>query len=91
MPMPGIKVNLQILHSAAEVRAVYLRQYRRRVEFIAFYSPKANTVYISAPDVTLRVVGHELGHSVIEHYFHPSPPVNIHELMAQYVEKYIDE
>ena len=59
------------------------------VDYIAFYSPKKNTVFYAAAKTKLRVVAHEIGHVVAEHYFAISPPPKIHEVLAQYAESHI--
>jgi hypothetical protein len=54
-----------------------------------FYSTGKDTVYLSVPDTGLKVVAHEVGHVVVEKYFKTKPPVKVHELLAQFVEKHI--
>ncbi|HHN65339.1 MAG TPA: hypothetical protein ENK09_08280 [Nitrospirae bacterium] len=83
--------RIVLLDDDNEVRAVYRRQYNKSVNYIAFYSPQEKTVYISVDDVELRVLAHEIAHVVIDHYFGVAPPVKIHEVLAQYVEKHLED
>ncbi|WP_459925692.1 hypothetical protein [Desulfatiferula olefinivorans] len=55
------------------------------------FASRQDRVYLSVPDTTLRVVAHEVGHVVVEKYFKTRPPEKIHELLAQFVEKHIDD
>ncbi|MFH1155472.1 MAG: hypothetical protein V1793_16825 [Pseudomonadota bacterium] len=73
------------------VQQVFYDAYKKKVDYIAFYSPKRNTVFYSANNATLRVVSHEIGHVVAENYFAISPPPKIHEVLAQYAESHITD
>jgi predicted metalloprotease len=61
------------------------------VNYLAFYSLSKKTIWISVDDANLHVLAHEIGHAVVDHYFKVRPPYNIHELMAQFVEKHITD
>jgi hypothetical protein len=81
-----------VLHTDSKgVQNEYMRLYNRKVDYIAFYSPKTNTVFFSVEDANLRVVAHELGHVIVEHYFKISPPPKIHEVLAQFAESHITD
>lgn len=82
-----VKVRIVLLSSDTEVQKVYKARYNRNVDFIAFYATKEKTVYVSVSDIRLGVLAHELAHMIIDHYFGVSPPVKIHEVLAQFVEK----
>lgn len=75
-----------LLPNSKAVDQVYAEQFRLTKGFIAFFSPKTDTIYVSVEDVRPKVFAHELAHAVIHHYFHRAPPTKIHELLAQYVE-----
>lgn len=74
-----------------EVQREFREIYDVNVEYIAFYSPHLNRIYYSANNGTLRVVTHEIAHVIIENYFKVSPPQRIHEVLAQYAEKHIND
>jgi hypothetical protein len=81
-----------VIHlSTNGVQKDFQRIYQKEVDYIAFFSPRENTVFYSADNATLRVVSHEIGHVVAEHYFTVSPPTKIHEVLAQYAETHITD
>lgn len=83
----GLKFAIELLASPGEVQSIYQQQYQRRVDFIAFYSPRNETVYFAVNKLQRNVFAHEIAHAIIDRYFDKAPPVKIHELLAQYVEK----
>lgn len=81
-----------LLFSTAEgAQAELFKRYRKKVNFISFYSRRENTLYLSAQHSELKVIAHELGHVVVEHYFDKSTPAKIHEVMAQYAVRHITD
>lgn len=84
-------IRLVLLPDDEDVARVYQQKYGKRVDHIAYYSLSEKTIYISADDTRLRVLAHEIGHSVVDHYFQVRPPYNIHELMAQFAEKHVTD
>ena len=82
----NLKFRVSLLANRAEVKKIYQEQFNRKVDFVAFYSPKTKTVYFSIKDLRLKVFVHEVAHAVIDHYFDKAPPTKIHEMLAQYVE-----
>lgn len=83
--------NMNVLETSGDVQKVYQTKYGRRVDHIAYYSLKEKTIYISTEDANLRVMAHEIGHVVIDHYYKTPTPSKIHEVLAQYAEKYVAE
>ena len=79
--------RIEILNSSKEVQAIYLKEYGQKVNFIAFYSPRRETIYVGLNKLQRTVFAHEIAHAVIDRYFDKAPPVKVHELLAQYVEK----
>jgi hypothetical protein len=51
-----------------------------------FYVYDLDTIYISADSFTREILGHEMGHAIISHYFVVLPSVKIQEVLAAYVE-----
>ncbi len=88
---PGLHITVVLLATRRDVAAVYKKKYGKHANHIAYYSLKEDTIYISAEDAKLRVIAHELGHAIVDHYFKVRPPYNIHELMAQFTEKHITD
>ncbi|AGF78346.1 hypothetical protein UWK_01788 [Desulfocapsa sulfexigens DSM 10523] len=84
-------VRLVVVGDSGDVARIYKQKYGKRVSHIAYYSLSEKTIYISAEDASLRVLAHEVGHSIVDHYFKVRPPYNIHELMAQFAEKHVTD
>ena len=84
-------LRLVILPDSSDVARVFKQRYGKKVNHIAYYSLSEKTIYISADDTNLRVLAHEIGHSVVDHFFKVRPPYNIHELMAQFAEKHVTD
>ena len=91
MQIPKLDFQIVIHPSEDGVQADFNRLYGVEVNYIAFYSPSRNIVFYSAEDASIRVVAHEIGHVIAEHYFQVSPPSKIHEVMAQYAEKHVTD
>lgn len=89
-PKP-LNFSIMILPDVDAVAKAFKEIYNVEVDYIAFYSPRLNRVFYSADNGRLRVTCHEIGHVVAENYFKVSPPQRIHEVMAQYVEKHIND
>lgn len=87
----GLKFTIVLLSSDTDVQKVYRNRYGSRVNFIAFYSPKDKTVFISVDDIKLGVLAHELTHVILDQYFGVSPPVKIHEILARFVETHLKD
>lgn len=83
----SLHFTIELHDSPQQVQAIYLKQYGRKVDFIAFYSPGTETVYFAANKMRRTVIAHEIAHAIIDRYFDKAPPVKIHELLAQFVEK----
>ncbi len=86
-----VRFSLVLLPSAKDVRRVYYKKYGRRVDHIAYYSLSEKTIYVSVRDVNLRVLSHEIGHMIVDHYFKVRPPYKIHEVLAQYAEQHVTD
>lgn len=52
----------------------------------SFYSHDLNTIYISQEHFDREVLGHEISHAIMSHYFVVQPPVKASEVLAGYVE-----
>ncbi len=86
-----LHITVRLLTSAREVQRVYQQRYRIRGKYIAFYSPKDRTIFISAKNAELPVFAHEVAHAIIHHYFKVAPSSKIHEVLAQYAEEHITD
>jgi hypothetical protein len=52
----------------------------------AFYLHEARTIYVSVADLNANVLGHEMAHAIISHYFGAPPSMNIQEILSGYVD-----
>ncbi len=85
-------VHVVLLPDVSEISRIYKEKYGKNVTNIAYYSISEKTIYISVADTRLRVLAHEIGHSVVDYYFQQvRPPYNIHELMAQFAEQHVTD
>ncbi len=87
----NFRVDIIVVPTSDDVKALYKRKYRRDVNFIAFYSPVEKSIYISADEAKSKILAHELAHAVIDQYFGMAAPAKIHELLADYVTKNFEE
>ena len=51
-----------------------------------FYFHDDKTIYISTEDLTLGMLGHEMAHAIISHYFVVPPPTKVQEVLSGYVD-----
>ncbi len=86
-----LHLNFVLLPEQSDVSEMYMKKYGKEADHIAYYSLQEDTIYISVDDTKLRVIAHEVGHAIVDHYFKVRPPYNIHELMAQFTEKHITD
>lgn len=52
----------------------------------SLYHFEKNTIYISLADATVGMLGHEIAHAIISHYFVVPPPEKVQEVLSGYVE-----
>jgi hypothetical protein len=90
-PQPFQKVNVLLCDDYISVQQVYKERYQKDFDGIAFISLGRMEIVISIPDTNLQVFSHEVGHAIVEQYFKPRPSYVLHELMAQYCEKHIND
>jgi hypothetical protein len=86
-----LHMYIVLLENSGDVARVFKEKYGKNVNYVAFYSLSEDTIYISVDDTRLAVLAHEIGHAIVDHYFKVRPPYNVHELMAQFVEKRIED
>ncbi len=87
----NLHIHVVLLETSNDVNRIYKQKYGKKANNIAYYSLVEDTIYISVDDAGLRVLAHEIGHAIVDHYFKVRPPYTIHELMAQFVEKHIGD
>lgn len=89
MRLYSYKVNLKLCRDLKQVKAIYAGLFGGNLDTYSFYSYDLNTIYISTEDLSSCIVGHELSHAIISHYFVVAPPSKIHEILSMYVEYHL--
>ncbi len=88
---PHLKYSLHLFKDMDGVQKMFVKLHGKDWRRPGFYYAPDNIVYLSIKNSRLKVVAHEIGHVVVENYFKISPPVKVHELLAQFAEKHITD
>jgi hypothetical protein len=86
MQLYSYKGEIKICKDASQLKAVYRSLFDKELTGESFYVNDLNTVYITGENFRQEILGHEIGHAVISHYFVVSPSVKVQEILATYVE-----
>jgi hypothetical protein len=81
--------KLKFLANQSEVSSVFNGIFGHPFPERSFYLHERNTIYISADDTTMGMLGHEMAHAIISHYFVTPPPEKVQEVLAGYVEYHL--
>lgn len=82
------KTQIKIFRTHEQLSALFYSQYGGKLPDTgsSYYSTHTNTIYISEEGFKLGIIGHEMGHVLINNYFVNTPPGKIQEVLAGYVE-----
>jgi hypothetical protein len=87
MRMYSFKVDIKICRDYDELNALYEQFFKSDLHFKrSFYFYDPNSIYVAQEGVQRDIMGHEIAHAIISHYFVVPPPVKIQEVLAMYVE-----
>jgi hypothetical protein len=86
MDLYSFKGNIKICRDREQLKGIYNNLFEKELTRQSFYVYDLNTVYISADSFTREILGHEIAHAVISHYFVVLPSVKVQEILASYVE-----
>jgi hypothetical protein len=80
--------NIKVCLDQEQVNGIYNDMFGRDLPSFAysFYVYDTNTIYISAEHFRREVIGHEMSHAIINHYFPIQAPVKVQEILSKYVE-----
>ena len=78
--------NIVLLSDKQKVEDVFQQYFDTDFPERSLYLHSKNTIYISWPDATLGMMGHEIAHAIISHYFVVPPSEKIQEILSGYVE-----
>jgi len=86
MNLYSLQCNLKICRDDNHLKSLARAIFNREVNAPSFYVNELNTVYISAEHFTKAILGHEIAHVIISHYFVVQPPAKVAEILSGYVE-----
>ncbi|MBL7131539.1 MAG: hypothetical protein ISS45_09095 [Candidatus Omnitrophica bacterium] len=86
MHMYSFRVYLEILPNKNYLSKILQEHSRKEINISSFYFYEKNTIYISAEDLRVGMLGHEVAHAIISHYFVVPPPAKVQEILSGYVE-----
>ncbi len=84
-------VKIVLCKSSEDVQKKFYDIYGIHVNYIAFYSPTVDSIFLSLENLGPRVIAHEIGHLTAEKYFTDSAQMKIHEMLAQYAEMHFKD
>jgi len=88
MHIYSFKGSIKICQDQAKLNTIYKKLFGKDLAsyMVSFYVNDTNTIYISGENFRREVLGHEIAHAIINHYFVVSPPVKVQEILAKYTE-----
>ena len=87
MQMYSFHGSIKICLSKSELCSIYRSLFSVELgPMKSFYVYSNNTIYLSSEEFRREIIGHEIAHAVISHYFVVSPSVKIQEVLSGYVE-----
>lgn len=86
MNLYSLQGNLKICNDRSHLNNVFKSIFGHELKASSFYVNDYKTIYISADDFTKEVLGHEIAHMIVSHYFVVPPPEKVAEILSGYVE-----
>lgn len=83
--------DIKICANKEELKKVFFKLFGRKLQAESFYYPDGNAIYISPVGLRPGILGHEMAHAIICHYFVVMPPMKVQEVLAGYVEYSINK
>ena len=84
-----MKFDIILMKNKKEVSEEYYKLYALSVDYVAFYAPDESRVYLALDYVNKPILAHELAHMIIDKYFVVGVTREIHEIIAEFVERHI--
>ncbi len=88
MQLYSFKGNIKICRDSGQLNYIYHQVFNNNSRNMtrSFYAFANNTIYTSPENFMLGIIGHEMAHAIISHYFVVLPSVKIQEVLSAYVE-----
>ena len=87
MHLYSLKVNVKVCRDQKELADVYKNIFNAGLgDQRSFYVYDTNTIYVSKDSFKREIIGHEMAHSIISHYFAVPAPVKIQKVLSMYVD-----
>ena len=87
MQLYSFQGNIKICKDFEQLNRIYNNLFDKELQGTrSFYVYTLNTIYISPESFKREILGHEIAHAIISHYFVVQTPVKIQEVLASYVE-----
>lgn len=87
MPLYSFRGTIKICQDYEQLDKIYSNLFNKDLQKQrSFYVSDLNTIYISRDSFKREILGHEMAHAIISHYFVVLPPVKIQEVLSMYVE-----
>jgi hypothetical protein len=87
MHLYSLKVNIKVCQTQTQLKNIYNDLFHSDLkDKQSFYVYGLNTIYVCEESFRREIIGHEMAHAIICHYFAISPPIKIQEILAMYTE-----
>jgi len=88
MHIYSFKGSIKICQDQAKLNNIYRNLFGKDLAsyMVSFYVNDTSTIYISGENFRREVLGHEIAHAIINHYFVVSPPIKVQEILSKYIE-----
>jgi len=88
MHVYNFKGSIKICEDQAQLNNIYRNLFGKDLAsyMVSFYVSDTSTIYISGESFEREILGHEIAHAIINHYFVVSPPIKVQEILAKYIE-----
>ena len=84
--IPAFHGQVHILKDQSAVSKEFKRLNHTECAEAGFYYPRKNIVFISFDGLALGAMGYQVAQAILERYFVVTPPGNVREVLAGYVE-----
>jgi len=83
----GSKISIKICRNHDRLKDIYKQMFNADLQNKqSFYAHALNTIYTSEDSFKREIIGHEMAHAIMSHYFVVPAPIKIQEVLSMYVE-----